>query len=194
MWRKSTKILKLHRTNDLLASPILRASLVPQMVKNLPAMQETWVWSLDPEDPLEKGMATYSNILAWRIPWTEEPGGLPSMGSQRIMHDWVTNTSHIELWSQTMNGIIPGIPQLTKYICRHVTGHLASQRKPEICPVLWSSSERPASTTGGSIACHTTFWALTSILAPGAPAHILPPLTLFFCMILHALTLLAVLC
>ena len=54
----------------------LRASLVAQMVKNLCARQETQVQSLSQEDPLEKGMATYSSILAWRIPWTEEPGGL----------------------------------------------------------------------------------------------------------------------
>jgi len=56
-----------------------------QMVKNLPAMQETWVRSLGPEDPLEKEMATHSSILIWRIPWTEEPGGL--WGSQRIGHN-----------------------------------------------------------------------------------------------------------
>ena len=49
------------------------------------------VWSMDREDPLEKEMATYSSILAWRIPWTEEPGGLQSMGSQRVRHDWATN-------------------------------------------------------------------------------------------------------
>ena len=61
-----------------------QASLVVQMVKNLPAVQETQVQSLRQEDPLEKGMATYSNSLAWRIPWTEKPGGLQSMGSQRI--------------------------------------------------------------------------------------------------------------
>ena len=54
----------------------LQASLVAQMVKKLPAIQETWVWSLGLEDSLEKEMATHSNILAWRIPWTEEPGGL----------------------------------------------------------------------------------------------------------------------
>ena len=54
-----------------------------QMVKNLPAMQETQVQSLDREDPLEKKMATYSSILAWEIPWMEEPGGLQSMGSQK---------------------------------------------------------------------------------------------------------------
>ena len=56
-------------------------------VKNLPAMQETWVGSLGWEEPLEEGMAAHSGILAWRIPWTEEPGGLPSIGSQRAGHD-----------------------------------------------------------------------------------------------------------
>ena len=58
-----------------------------QMVKNLGVMQETWARSLGWEDPLEEGMATHSNIRAWRIPWTEEPGGLQSMGSQRVKHD-----------------------------------------------------------------------------------------------------------
>ena len=57
------------------------------MVKNLPAMQETQVGSLGWEDPLEKGKATHSSILAWRILWTEEPGGLQSMGLQRVRHD-----------------------------------------------------------------------------------------------------------
>ena len=65
-------------------------SLVVQMVKNIPAMQETKLWPLGREDPLEKGMATHSGILAWRIPWTEEPGGLWFMGSQRVRHNWVT--------------------------------------------------------------------------------------------------------
>ena len=64
-----------------------RSPLVAQMVKNLPAMQETQVQSLDLEDPLEKGIATHSSILAWRIPWTEEPGRLQSMESQRVRHD-----------------------------------------------------------------------------------------------------------
>ena len=62
------------------------------MVKNPPVMQETWVPALDWEDPLEKGMATHSSILAWRIPWTEEHGGLQSMGSQRVGRGWATNT------------------------------------------------------------------------------------------------------
>ena len=60
---------------------------VAQAVKNLPAMQETRVQSLGREDPLEKGTATHSSILAWEIPWTEEPGGLQSVGSQRVRQD-----------------------------------------------------------------------------------------------------------
>ena len=63
-----------------------------QRVKRLPAMQETWVQSLGREDPLEKEMATHSSVLAWRIPWMEEPGGLPSTGSQRVGQDQATNT------------------------------------------------------------------------------------------------------
>ena len=66
---------------------IIWASLVAQMVKCLPAMRETWVQSLGWEDPLEKGMATHSRTLAWKIPWTEEPGRLQPMGSQRVRHD-----------------------------------------------------------------------------------------------------------
>ena len=62
-----------------------------QRVKNLTAIQETWVQSLGQEDPLEKKMVTHSRILAWRIPWTEEPGGLPSMGSQRVRHNRAIN-------------------------------------------------------------------------------------------------------
>ena len=66
---------------------ILRAFLVVQMVKNLPATQETWVQSQGREDPLEEGMATHSSILTWEIPWTEEPGGLQSIGPKRVGHD-----------------------------------------------------------------------------------------------------------
>ena len=63
-----------------------------QMVKNLPAMRETWVQSLSQEDPLEKGMATHSSILAWRIPWVEEPGRLQSMGKESDMTERLTHT------------------------------------------------------------------------------------------------------
>ena len=67
-------------------------SLVAQIVKSLPAMQETWVQSLGGEDPLDKEMATHSSIYAWRIPWTEEPGGLQSMGLHGVGHNRATNT------------------------------------------------------------------------------------------------------
>ena len=69
------------------ASLITGASLVDQMVMNLPIIQETHVPSLGWEDPLEKGIANHSSILAWEILWTEEPGGLQSMGSHRVRHD-----------------------------------------------------------------------------------------------------------
>ena len=82
--------------------PQSQASLVAQMVKNLLAMQETWVRSLGQEDPLEKGMATHSSILAWRIPRTEESGGLQSMRSQKVRHDRVTNT-HTYTQPQSLN-------------------------------------------------------------------------------------------
>ena len=81
-------MLSFQQTIVYLTSPYLnRASLVAQMVKYPPAMQETQVQSLGQEDPLEKGMATHSSILVWRIPWTEDPGRLQSMGSQKVRHD-----------------------------------------------------------------------------------------------------------
>ena len=69
------------------SSPVLENDLVAQTVKHLPAMRETQVRSLGQEDPLEKAMATHSSPLAWKIPWMEEPGGLQSMGPQRVGHD-----------------------------------------------------------------------------------------------------------
>ena len=74
------------RTSSLLSLHI-GASVVVQMVKNLPAMQETWVQFLGRDDPLEKGMATYASILAWRIPWTKEADRLQSVISTRVGHD-----------------------------------------------------------------------------------------------------------
>ena len=72
--------------------PSFCASLVAQVVKNSPALQETQVLSLGWENPLEKEVATHSSILAWWIPWTEEPAGLQFVGLQRVGHDWATNT------------------------------------------------------------------------------------------------------
>ena len=84
LWFKRYSRVSLYIVLDL---KLMRASLVAQRLKRLPAMRETWVQSLGQEDPLEKEMATHSSILAWRIPWTEEPGGLQSMGSQRVGHN-----------------------------------------------------------------------------------------------------------
>ena len=75
-----------------------------QAVKNLPAMRETWVWFLGWEDPLEKGMATHPSVLAWRIPWTEEPGRL--MGSKRVRHALATKEREREKHSAFIVGFI----------------------------------------------------------------------------------------
>ena len=105
------------------------ASLVAQMVKNLPATQETQVWSLGQEDPLEKGMATHSSNLAWRIPRAEEPGGLQSMSLQRVGHDWATNT----LTSLCHQFYLPNIFQINCCLstlccpCRHLIPWLLQQ-------------------------------------------------------------------
>ena len=85
-------------------NPIKRINIITWIVwivKNLPAMQETWVWSLGQVYPLKEGMATQSSLLAWRIPWTEKPGRLQSMGPQRVRHDWGTNT-----WIQLLGNLI----------------------------------------------------------------------------------------
>ena len=90
------------KLNGLLINKYLKSSHLfmsfsgGSVVKNLPAAQElqgTWIWSLGQEDFLEKGMAPHSSILAWKIPWTEEPGGLQSMGSLRVRHNWATDTT-----------------------------------------------------------------------------------------------------
>ena len=78
------------------------------------AVQETWVWSLGQEDPLEEGMATHSSILAWRIPWTEEPGGLQCMGLQRVRHDWVMSCCCVfpKRYLQCCSHFLPAAPQI----------------------------------------------------------------------------------
>ena len=79
----------------ILTTPV-GASLVAQSVKNPTAMQETWVQSLNWEESLEEIMASHSSIPAWRIPWTEEPGGLQSLGPQRVGQDWATEHTHVQ--------------------------------------------------------------------------------------------------
>ena len=84
------------------------ASLVAQMVKNPPAMQETWLRSLGWEDPLEKEMATHSSIPAWRIPWTEEPGG-------PLQYSCLENPMHRGTWRATVHGVTKSWTQLTTF-------------------------------------------------------------------------------
>ena len=93
MWQCDTSSWMLHiqRAVSQLMNQKLKG--LAQRVKRLPIMQETWVRSLGREDPLKKEMATHSSTLAWKIPWTEKPERLQSMGSQRIGHDWVTSLS-----------------------------------------------------------------------------------------------------
>ena len=87
-FRMIVKMIKnLESKMEKMQESINKASLVAQRLKHLPAMRETWLRSLGWEDPLEKEMATHSRVLAWRIPGTEEPGGLLSMGSHRVRHD-----------------------------------------------------------------------------------------------------------
>ena len=87
-------------------------------------MRETWVRSLGREDPLEKEMATHSSILAWRIPWTEEPGGLQSMGSQRVGHDWVTSLHFtlVKAWKGEVESFLTRAPGYRA--CSHTPGAL----------------------------------------------------------------------
>ena len=123
-------------------------SFVAQMVKNSPALQETRVWSLDQEDPLEKGMATHSSILAWRISWTEEASRLQSMVLQRVGHDWATNTYVCHNPDSSVFSLFYSYPSdsaiiltwmfpkylfstlLWTYCCTHLRGHL-NRSKPK---------------------------------------------------------------
>ena len=112
--------------------------LVVQMVKNLPAMQETQVQSLGREDLLEKEMATHSSVLAPKIPWTEERGRLPSMGSQRVGHDWATSLSLWLLWIELLWTF------LNKQFCRHLHSSLLGNtwggRGMARATLMWSGS------------------------------------------------------
>ena len=105
-FRKKIVVKNINKKSTLF-NKCLSLQYMSQMGNSLPEMREIQVWSLGQEDPLEKGMATHSSILACRVPWTEEPGGLPSMGLQRVGHDWGTRfftvllTLHALLWALT---------------------------------------------------------------------------------------------
>ena len=115
------------------------ASLVAHMVKNLPTMWETWVRSLGWEDPLEKEMATHSSILAWKIPWTEELGGLLCIGSQRVKHDLSLHTRR-PTWGKYLVGkitwLIPSSPLLESW------ESLFQESIPPILPSVTGSCNR----------------------------------------------------
>ena len=115
-------MLHIHHRSDILSH--IASPLVAQMVKNLPTMWVTWVQSLDWEDPLKKGTATCSGILAWKIPWTEEPGGLQSMGSQRVRHDWATFPFHFSVSSIETDGspTVVTVPAGTRGLLGHCRG------------------------------------------------------------------------
>ena len=100
---------------------VTRASLVAQTVKSLPAMQETQVRSLGWEEPLEEGMATHSGILAWRIPRTEDPGGLQSTGLQRVRHD-LTKQQHYMTLQIHVEGRKAGLTQETAFFQSQASG------------------------------------------------------------------------
>ena len=123
---------------------LTRASLVAQSVKDLPAVQETWVWSLGWEDPLEKEMASHASILAWKISWTEEPRGLQSMGSQRVRHNWATNTyltrssSHSSLMAQR----VEHLPSMQETWVRSLGQKIPWRRKWQPTPVLLPGKSR----------------------------------------------------
>ena len=117
-----------------------------QMVKGLPAMWVIWVQSLAWEDLLEKGMATHSSTLAWKIPWTEEPCKLQSMGSQRVGHDWATKHSTVQYtpvkWSEVKwsEGSMQGLLN-----CRKILYHLSHQGSPRILEWVAYSFSRGSS-------------------------------------------------
>ena len=104
-------------------------SLVSQTVNNLPAMWETLVWPLGREDPLQKEIITHFSILAWRIPWREELGGLQSMGSQRVGHDWATNP-------------------FFSFIVMYISAYLVTQSSPAPCNSLWTVACQALLSTG----------------------------------------------
>ena len=119
----------------------VKISLVAQMVKNLSAIQETEVGFLGLKDPLEKKMATHPSILAWKIPWTEEPGGLQSTRWQREGHDWVTNTftfNGLQFQSETSNVYF----NVYSSKFRHWQGSLEIVYQKEIQNGWWRASQK----------------------------------------------------
>ena len=124
-----------------------RTSLVAQTVKRLSTMRETRVWALGWEDSLEKEMTIHSSTLAWKIPWTEEPGRLQSMGSQRVGHDWATSVSSLS-WGLVVYCLLSHILLLLTRFSR-VRLCATHRRQPTRLPCPWDS---PGKNTG--VGCH----------------------------------------
>ena len=117
-----------------------RASLVAEVVKNLPVKQEMRVQSLGQVDPLEKDMTAHSSIVSWEIPWTEEPGGLQSMGSQRVGHDWKTRLSLRKVPQKNVLERDFLAVQWLRFLSFHCRGqrfHLWSENWDPICCAAW---------------------------------------------------------
>ena len=110
------KELSPNRTEDSKYREVdcIQTSLVAQTVKHLSTMWETWVGSLGQEDPLEKEMAIHSSTITWKIPWTEEPGRLQSIGSPRVGHDWATSLSFFHL---TVSWSLMAVPLIQENEC-----------------------------------------------------------------------------
>ena len=139
------------------------------MVRIQLPMQETWVQSLGQEDPLEKGMATHSSLLAWRIPRTEDPGGLQSMGSQRVRYDWATNTHNsikgLKTWLCVSFSVEPGpCPKAAPLLSLHSIFSLPGLATVQICPLELREGH-------GSWSQETGSERLPSPRAPQGPAQ-----------------------
>ena len=131
-----------------------RSSLVAQLIKNLTAMRETWVQSHGFEDPPEKGKATYSSILGWRIPWTEEPGALQSVGSQRVGHEWATTTNimNISCYSFCSSMLDMG------FLVAQMVKNLTAMRETWVRSLGWEDPLKKGTTTYSSIRAWRIPW------------------------------------
>ena len=145
-----------------------------QRLKCLPSMQETWVQSLGQEDPLEKEMATHSRILAWRIPWTEEPGGLQSIGLQRVGYKWATSLSlHFHVLKRSKCLLISWLQSPSAVILetKKIKSVTVSIVSPSICHEVMGPRQRqgqrhyfankgPSSQSCGFSSSHIWMWEL----------------------------------
>ena len=148
---------------------ILKSSLVAQTVKCLPTIWETWVQSLDQEDPLEKDITTHSSTLAWKIPQTEEPGRLQSMGSQRVGYDWATSVPYLTLKSLTPQVKRLKIMSQSQWFCLSCY-HNQETKKPHLLNDCWPwencslVSPTNHSQTGKHFSVHTRFSFVSDVL------------------------------